>query len=106
MKIMNEVFSGNPMGGSVESVGLSINWQDGPRREALAGDLAEPNGAFVEDVIIAAKQRLEFFQEAGNKKFACRENALAITKLDEALHWLNHRTEDRRERGVEGMCQP
>ena len=34
--------------------------------------------------------------------FACRENALALTKVEEALHWLNHRTADRQRRGVEG----
>ncbi|AQN32530.1 hypothetical protein BCP12_118 [Bacillus phage BCP12] len=43
--------------------------------------------------------RLQFFQ---NTKFACRENAMAITKLEEALMWLNKRTTDRRNRGVEG----
>jgi hypothetical protein len=35
-------------------------------------------------------------------KFPCRENALAITKLDEALLWLEKRTRDRVARGVEG----
>jgi len=37
-----------------------------------------------------------------NAKFPCRENALAITKLEEALMWLHKRTEDRIERNVEG----
>ena len=37
-----------------------------------------------------------------NDQLACRENSLAITKLEEALMWLNARTRDRRERGVEG----
>jgi len=32
----------------------------------------------------------------------CRENSLAITKLEEALMWLNKRTQNRIERGVEG----
>jgi hypothetical protein len=35
-------------------------------------------------------------------KFPCRENAIAITKLDEALLWLNKRTSDRVKRNVEG----
>jgi hypothetical protein len=35
-------------------------------------------------------------------KFPCRENAIAITKLEEALMWLNKRTQDRIKRGVEG----
>jgi hypothetical protein len=35
-------------------------------------------------------------------KFPCRENAIVITKLDEALLWLEKRTRDRMARGVEG----
>ncbi len=37
-----------------------------------------------------------------NGKFPCRENSIAITKLDEALLWLNKRTADRKARAVEG----
>lgn len=37
-----------------------------------------------------------------NSKFPCRENSIAITKMQEALMWLNERTRDRRKRGVEG----
>jgi hypothetical protein len=88
---------GNPAGGRVEGCGMVINWQDGPL--GRGADRQEPNGAFVETVIAAAKQRIEFYQSG---KFACRENALAITKLDEALHWLQHRTAERERRAVEG----
>lgn len=88
---------GNPTGGTVEGVGLSIQWQNGPLGNGE--DRKKPNGAFVETVISAAIQRLEFFQDS---KFKCRENALAITKLEEALHWLEHRTKKREERKVEG----
>jgi hypothetical protein len=89
--------NGNPAGGSVSGTGLSINWQNGPlgRDE----DRKEPNGAFVETVIDAARQRIQFYQDS---KFACRENAIAITKLEEALLWLNKRTADREKRSVEG----
>lgn len=90
---------GRPAGGSVKGVGLAINWQNGPLREQGTDEPAEPNGAFVETAIAAAKQRIEHYQETG---FSCRENACAITKLDEALHWLNHRTAARETRGVEG----
>ena len=37
-----------------------------------------------------------------NKKFPCRENLLAITKIEEASLWLGKRTADRIARGVEG----
>ena len=92
--------NGNPHGGTVEGTGLSIKWQQGPLgRDA---ERIEPNGAFVETVIAAAIQRIEYYQTAQNKKFACRENALAITKLEEALLWLNKLTADREKRQVEG----
>lgn len=41
-----------------------------------------------------------------NQKFPCRENSLAITKLEEALMWLNRRTQNRQARGVEGKQVP
>ncbi len=43
--------------------------------------------------------RLRWFQ-AG--PFACRENALALTKIEEALHWLRYRTAERKARKFEG----
>lgn len=91
---------GNPAGGVVVGCGIIIQWQDGPL--GRDGDRIEPNGAFVEDVIEAARQRIEHYQEAQGGKFRCRENAIAITKLDEALLWLNKRTADREARQVEG----
>lgn len=94
--------NGNPTGGSVSGKGLNIEWQDGP----LGRPPQEPNGAFVEDVIEAARQRLEFYQTAADRKFACRENALAITKLEEALHWLTSRRLERETRGVQGEHKP
>jgi hypothetical protein len=38
--------------------------------------------------------------------FACRENAIALTHLEEALMWLQKRTRDRMARGVEGSLKP
>jgi hypothetical protein len=72
-------------------------WQDGPL--GRGDERREPSGAFVEDVIRAALGGLEFYQST---EFRCRENALAITKLEEALHWCQHRTAARESRGVEG----
>ncbi len=88
---------GCPTGGECNATGVIITWQDGPL--GRGDQRKEPNGAFVETVIAMAKQRIEYCQ---NTKFSCRENALAITHLDEALHWLQHRTADREESGVEG----
>ena len=91
---------GNPAGGGVIGIGLEIKWQDGPL--GRGEDRQEPNGAFVETVITAALQRVQYYQEG---KFRCRENSLAITKLEEALHWLNSRTTRREIQNVEGTHQ-
>lgn len=57
------------------------------------------NGVMNEDLIAMVITRLEGFQ---NSEFRCRENACAITKLEEALMWLRKRTVGRETRGVEG----
>ena len=96
--IANEVDEqGNPTGGLVNGTGLSIRWQAGPL--GRGEDRKAANGAFVETVISAALQRLEFYQSS---KFKCRENALAVTKLEEALHWLESRTSRREAAATEG----
>ncbi|KKK87303.1 hypothetical protein LCGC14_2754620, partial [marine sediment metagenome] len=53
---------GLPAGGNVTSIGLSIEWQKGPLGEEGV-DRREPNGAFVETLIAAALQRIEWYQE-------------------------------------------
>jgi hypothetical protein len=88
---------GNPAGGYVDGVGLHIEWQNGPL--GRGEERIEPNGAFVEDVIGAALQRIQHYQDS---KFVCEENARAIVHLEQALTHLNLRTANREERGVEG----
>jgi hypothetical protein len=56
------------------------------------------NGCQIDDMLNVVLGTLEVL----NKKFPCRENSLAITKLQEALMWLGERTRDRQKRGVEG----
>lgn len=41
--------------------------------------------------------------ESLNDVFHCRENALTITKIEEAIHWQEARTRDRQIRNVEGQ---
>ncbi len=91
---------GNPAGGETVGGGITIMWQDGPL--GRGSERKEPNGAFVEGVIAAAINRIHFYQVASDGKFKCRQNALAITKLEEALHWLEDRTRERERRKVEG----
>jgi hypothetical protein len=95
---------GNPAGGVALSTGLTITWQNGPL--GRGENRKEPNGAFVETVIEAVINRLYYYQDVAGGKFACRQNALALTKLEEAKHWLQDRTREREARGVEGTHQP
>ena len=73
-----------------------VSFQNGPVKESGI------NGCHNEDLLAIVIDRLNSFQHG---EFKCRENALAITKLEEAMHWLNHRTQDRKNRGVEGTSQ-
>ncbi len=72
---------------------LSFTIQNGPIKEVAL------NGCQVTDVIAVAKHIIEQL----NKSFPCRENAMTITKLDEALMWQDKRTKDREARNVEGL---
>lgn len=74
-----------------------VQFQSGPRghRDSTPG--------IVEAALIAVViDRLHAFQ-AG--PFACRENALALTKCEEAMHWLKHRADARAKRGVLGTLK-
>jgi len=70
-----------------------VNFQKGPIKENGV------NGCHNEDLIAIVIDRITSLNQGD---FRCRENALAITKLEEALLWLNKRTQDRQNRGVEG----
>ena len=56
------------------------------------------DGVTNEEVIMMLLDRLEYL----NGKFPCRQNSIAITKLEESLMWLNNRTAERMARKVEG----
>lgn len=56
------------------------------------------DGTTNEEVLAVLIDRLNFL----NKKFPCRENSVALTHIETALLWLNHRTANRKARNVEG----
>lgn len=89
--------NGNPTGGTATGTGINIKWQNGPL--GRGHKRSEANGAFVEGVLEAAKQRLEHYQST---KFKCRENQQALHHLELAMLWLEHRTLAREQRQVEG----
>jgi len=61
-------------------------------------DGSEENGTTIEEMLAVSISRLQDL----NSRFGCRENSVAITKMQEALMWLEERTKDRIKRGVEG----
>lgn len=73
-----------------------INFQEGSIKEYGV------NGVANEDLLGMVLARLEGFQ---NSVYKCRENACAITKIEEALMWLRKRTNARVKRGVVGTSK-
>lgn len=77
--------------------------EDAPSQEIsfyrMNQDGSFDNGTTLEEMLRVSIERLTDL----NSRFSCRENSIAITKIQEALMWLNKRTEDRKARGVEGM---
>lgn len=73
-----------------------VSFQQGPVAEHGI------NGITNEALIAIVIDRLEGAQEGPYKS---RYNALAITKLEEAVLWLARRTLDRQARGVEGTSK-
>lgn len=70
-----------------------VLFQNGPLKENA------PNGISNEALLAILIDRMSGFQSG---EYKCRENALVLTKLEEAMHWLLHRTAARLARGVEG----
>ena len=82
--------------GASNEIFANIKFQEGPIKENGV------NGCHNEDLIAIVIDRLQCLNQGD---FACRENSIAITKLEEALLWLNKRTQDRIARNVDGTSQ-
>jgi hypothetical protein len=79
------------------TVHMNLSFQNGP--------IATPedyNGLTNEALLAVLIDRMRGFQ-AG--PFKSRENACALTHMEEALMWLQKRTRDRIARGVEGTLK-
>lgn len=72
---------------------VQVFFQNGPIKEFGV------NGISNEALLAIVEDRLVGFQSG---EYACRENAIALTKIQEAMMWLQKRTRDRIARGVEG----
>ncbi len=65
----------------IEQAHITIKFQLGPVKEFGV------NGCQIPDVVRVLIDRINGFNREG-APFRCRENSLAVTKLEEALHWL------------------
>lgn len=72
----------------------AIHFQQGARKDENA-----LHGVLDSDLLEIVRDRLKGFQSG---EFATRENACALTHIEEALMWMNKRVEDRIERNVLG----
>lgn len=80
-----------------ENMLLTVQMQEGPRK-----DPNSTHGVLDTDLLEIVRDRLAAFQSG---PFACRENACALTHIEEALLWMNKRVEDRMTRGVLGTYE-
>jgi len=76
------------------NLSIFVQFQNGPRNLS-----SSTPGVLDVDLLEIARHRLQCFQEGDLKT---RENAIALTHIEEALLWMNKRVEDRIERGVLG----
>jgi hypothetical protein len=74
---------------------LAIHFQEGALTEN-----PRHNGIFGVALACVLIDHLKSYQDG---EFATRESAIAITKLEEAVHWLSARSDDRASRGVLGQ---
>lgn len=77
-----------------DEVLTTIQFQCGPRL-----DESSVHGVIDTDLLEIVRDRLKGFQSGD---FSSRENACALTHIEEALMWMNRRVEDRIERQVLG----
>ena len=70
---------------------FAIKFQDGLLKDGR-------NGLTIEEAIAEVAKRIWLY----NSKVPCKENEQAIVALNDALYYLEQRTKDRKERGVEG----
>lgn len=95
-ELHNVLRAGTPADDFRESIGgnevLHVKFQTGGTATT------ERNGVFIEDLLIVAHAKLSSY----NKQLPSRENSLALTKIEEAIHWLASRKIEREIRGVYG----
>lgn len=66
------------------------------------GSIAEvgPNGITDQALLAVVLDRMRGFN---NGPYRCRENSVIITKIEEALMWMEKRSNDRARQGIDGV---
>jgi hypothetical protein len=85
--------------GIQDGLGITIQFCKGNKEDET---VFRQEGVFTETLLQVAK---EYLESVNVGPLANREASMAITKLDEALMWINKRAEDRKLRGVQGTYQ-
>lgn len=95
-ELHNELNRGTPG----DEVSLNIGGKEVLRIKFQTGGTAttERNGVFIEDLLIVTYAKLADY----NRELPCRENSVALTKIEEAIMWLANRKAEREARGVYG----
>jgi len=99
------------VGGITAVFGANLRFQNGPIKapedangitnEALLAVLIDRMRSFQHPLVNTPDGKVVHdFKQRG--VYACRENAIALTHLEEAMMWLQARTRERLSRGVEG----
>ena len=86
--------------GMEDGAGIEIVFCKGNRED---NTVLRQDGLFTETLIQTAKQYLESVNVGA---MASRETSMVITKLDEALMWIDKRSNDRKLREVQGTYKP
>lgn len=112
---LNEIFAVDEKGNGgayhryiVSEYGVDT-WSQGSNDIGIMGEIRFQNGArklpnsihgvLDTDLLEIVRHRLQCFQQG---EFSTRDNAVALTHIEEALMWMNRRVEDRIERNVLG----
>lgn len=85
--------------GIEDGSGIDIVFCKGNKQDSSA---LRQEGIFTETLLQTAK---EYLESVNVGELASRETSMAITKIDEALMWINKRVEDRKSREVQGSYQ-
>ncbi len=85
--------------GIEDGTGMNIVFCKGNKQDESA---LRQEGVFTETLLQVAK---EYLESVNVGEMSTRETSMAITKIDEALMWINKRAEDRKLREVQGTYQ-